>query len=426
MCSYLLLSIAILTAIISFVALSYISFFESEFFSLSASEVAEVRLSDDPKFNKLKELSENPLDTLGSIIIARYFSIIIAIVLSSLSLFQLFSVTGLPNGWIYFIIILLLYILLFIFAELIPQRMVTKANPYTICKGARILSIFAFIFKPLIHLVIHSTDIIERRLESRTLRSVAIDDISESLHMGDADSSDEKEILRGVVNFGKTSVGEIMQPRVDIVDIDYKSDFETVLKIIRESEYSRLPVYDESIDYVKGILFIKDFLQYTDQKKDFQWQNFIREAYFVPETKKIDDLFKEFQQKHIHMAIVVDEFGGTSGIVTMEDIIEVIVGDICDEHDEEEKQITQLDENTYLLDGKLLLSDFYRIESIEKEVFEPLEGDADTLAGLVLELKGYIPMKGEIIEVGDYVFEIVSEDKRRIKELKLTINNKKA
>jgi gliding motility-associated protein GldE len=274
--------------------------------------------------------------------------------------------------------------------------------------------------------MVKSTNVVERRLESRTQRSASIEDISDALNMSDADSSDEKEMLRGMVNFGKTTVDEIMQPRVDIVDVDFESDFEMVLKIIRESEYSRLPVYSGSIDDVKGILYIKDFLQYTDQNNDFKWQNYIREAYFVPENKKIDSLFKEFQQKHMHMAIVVDEFGGTAGIVTMEDIIEVIVGDICDEHDEEEKQVTKIGEHSYLLDAKLLLSDFYRIEGIDKEKFETVEGDADTLAGLILEVKGSIPSKGEKIEIENYVFEVVSADKRRILEVMLSINEKQS
>lgn len=423
-CSFLLYGLVAIIAIISFIHLSYISFFESEFFSLSVSEVAEVKISSDPKFKRLKNLSEDPLNTLGSVIVARYSTMVFSLTLSTLAI--VFFLGNVIKSWVLVCLIAgtVNLLLLFIFAEFIPDRMVRKENPYTICHGATIISIFAFLFRPLVSLLVQSTGVVERRLESRTQRSAAIEDISDSLNMGDAES-DEKDILRGVVNFGKTSVDEIMQPRVDIVDIDYKSDFETVLKIIRESEYSRLPVYDESIDYVKGILFIKDFLQYTDQKKDFKWQSLIREAYFVPENKKIDDLFKEFQQKHIHMAIVVDEFGGTSGIVTMEDIIEVIVGDICDEHDEEENQITQIDPSSYLLDGKLLLSDFYRLEQIDKDVFESVEGDADTLAGLILELKGYIPSKGEVVEVGRYHFEIVSDDKRRIKEVKLTIKDAK-
>ena len=304
--------------------------------------------------------------------------------------------------------------------------MANKQSQKHLCRSANIVSLFGLLFSPFTKLLMLKTGVVERRLESRTQHSAAIEDISDSLNLSDAETADEKEILRGVMNFGKISVDEIMQPRVDIVDVDFNSDFDTVLEIIRESEYSRLPVYEDSIDYVKGILYIKDFLQYTDQKKDFKWQNHIREAYFVPENKKIDDLLKEFQQKHIHMAVVVDEFGGTSGIVTMEDIIEVIVGDICDEHDEEEKQIIPIDANTYILDGKLLLSDFYHINGVNKEDFGETEGDADTLAGLILEMKGYIPTPGETIELGSrYRFEIKSADKRRIKEIKFIINEEK-
>ena len=422
--SYLFYGLAALFSFLSFLFLSYVSFFESEFFSLSVKEVAEIKLSNDAKFHKLKELSEEPLEALGGVIVSRYFLIVCSLGISCLLLWNVVEPLSWLDGWKYLLIVLVEYVLLFLFAEFIPERMVKAENPSNLCKGAKIVTFFSKLFHPVVRLLVDSTGVVQRRLESRTQRSAAIDDISDSLNMKGVDTVDEKEMLRGVVNFGKTSVEEIMQPRVDIVDIDYKSDFEEVLKVIRESEYSRLPVYDESIDYVKGILYIKDFLQYTDREKDFKWQNLIREAYFVPENKKIDDLLKEFQQKHIHMAIVVDEFGGTSGIVTMEDIIEVIVGDICDEHDEEESQVTQLDDNTYLLDGKLLLSDFYRIEGIDRDVFEPMEGDADTLAGLILEKKGYIPAKGEEISFENYTFEIVSDDKRRIKEVKMTINAK--
>jgi gliding motility-associated protein GldE len=424
--AYLFYGVVILLTISSFICLSYISYFETEFFSLTASEVAEVKISNDPKFKRLKNLSEDLLKTLGAVIISRYFNIAMAFVLGEYLLFQLFVPLFIPIEWVCLIIFVILFILFYYFAEVLPGRMVEKNNPSSICKGSVVVSFFYALFRPFVNYMVKSTNVVERRLESRTQRSASIEDISDALNMSDADSSDEKEMLRGMVNFGKTTVDEIMQPRVDIVDVDFESDFEMVLKIIRESEYSRLPVYSGSIDDVKGILYIKDFLQYTDQNNDFKWQNYIREAYFVPENKKIDSLFKEFQQKHIHMAIVVDEFGGTAGIVTMEDIIEVIVGDICDEHDEEEKQVTKIGEHSYLLDAKLLLSDFYRIEGIDKEKFETVEGDADTLAGLILEVKGSIPSKGEKIEIENYVFEVVSADKRRILEVMLSINEKQS
>ena len=212
-----------------------------------------------------------------------------------------------------------------------------------------------------------------------------------------------------------------MRPRVDIVDLDIAYSYPKVLEVVKESEYSRLPVYEDSIDNIKGVLYVKDLLNYIDKGDDFEWQHLIREPYFVPETKKIDELLKEFQSKHIHMAIVVDEFGGTSGIATLENILEVIVGDISDEHDDEQKMFTALDKHNYILEGKLLLNDFYKIEKIDRSVFEKYGADADTLAGLLLEIKGDIPVVGEKIETDGYLFQIISADNRRIKRVKLHI-----
>lgn len=423
---YVTLASAIIVAFVSYVLLSFTAFFESEFFSLNSNEIAEIKISNEKKFDRLKALSEDPIKTLGGVISTRYTWITCALLTTTLILRHFLGQTQLHIAAIWAISFLVIILLLSLFTEYIPTKMAGKQSQKFLCQSANVIHWCGILFTPLTKILMKNTGVVERRLESRTQHSAAIEDISDSLNLSGAESIDEKEILLGVMNFGKIDVDEIMQPRVDIVDVDYNSDFETVLKIIRESEYSRLPVYEDSIDYVKGILYIKDFLQYMDQEKDFKWQEHIREAYFVPENKKIDDLLKEFQQKHIHMAVVVDEFGGTSGIVTMEDIIEVIVGDICDEHDEEEKQITPIDQNTYMLDGKLLLSEFYHLLDVEKEIFEKVAGDADTLAGLILESKGYIPMPGETFDLENYHFEIMSADKRRIKEIKFVINNEKA
>lgn len=409
----------LLIAIVSFVFLSFVSFFESEFFSLSTTEIAEIKISNDSRYHRLKMLSEDLLFSLGTVIVMRYTLIVSALTTASLSLYEgLVKLLGVDVAVGFLIILLILLMMIFVFAELIPERMANKENPNLLCWSARLLYFFGLISRPLVKSVIKTTNVVERRLESRTQTSAAIEDISDSLNLSDAES-DEKEILRGVMNFGKINVDEIMRPRVDVVDVDYRSDFAEVLEIVCESEYSRLPVYDDSIDDVKGILYVKDFFRHTDKGKDFNWRTLIREAYFVPENKKVDDLLKEFQQKHTHMAIVVDEFGGTSGIVTMEDIIEVIVGDICDEHDEEEIQINALEDGSFVLDGKLLLTDFYRLDRVKKDDFDDLEGDVDTLAGLILEIMGYIPSIGEVIEYNNYIFEILSADGRRIKEVKM-------
>ena len=228
-------------------------------------------------------------------------------------------------------------------------------------------------------------------------------------------------MLEGIIRFGEETAKEVMTSRLDIVDLEIHSTFSEVLKCINENGYSRIPVYEETRDHIKGILYIKDLLPYLDKGEDFKWQNLIRPALFVPENKMIGDLLRDFQTNKIHIAVVVDEFGGTSGIVTMEDIIEEIVGEINDEYDEEERTYVKLTENVYVFEGKTLLSDFYKIIKDSEEVFEDVSGDADSLAGLLLELKGEFPALHEIINYQNYRFEILEMTSRRIQKVKVTI-----
>jgi gliding motility-associated protein GldE len=234
---------------------------------------------------------------------------------------------------------------------------------------------------------------------------------------------DDTEILKGIVKFGNKSVVEIMRSRVDVVSIDIDSNYDEVLKLITETGFSRIPVYTETFDNIKGILYIKDLLPYVSKGALFRWQSIIRPPFYVPETKKIDDLLEEFQKNKVHMAIVVDEYGGSSGIVTMEDVLEEIVGEITDESDEEEKFYTRLSENRYLFDGKTLLNDFYKVTGLEDNIFDDVKGEADTLAGLILELKGEFPEKNDTITCKNCVFAIEAVDNRRIKQIKVEIRN---
>ena len=232
----------------------------------------------------------------------------------------------------------------------------------------------------------------------------------------------ENNMLEGIIRFGDETAKEVMTPRLDIVDLDIRTPFKDVLKCIVENVYSRIPVYSESKDNIKGILYIKDLLPHLNKGDNFRWQSLIRPAYFVPETKMIDDLLRDFQKNKIHIAVVVDEFGGTSGIVTMEDIIEEIVGEIHDEYDDEESTYHILNDHTWVFEGKTLLSDFYKITGIDEETFDEVVGDADTLAGLVLELKGEFPAIHEKIAFNKYEFEVLEMDNRRILKVKFTIN----
>ena len=230
-------------------------------------------------------------------------------------------------------------------------------------------------------------------------------------------------MLEGIVRFGDETAKEVMTSRQDVVALDFRSSFPDVLKCIVENNYSRIPVYQGSIDNIRGILYIKDLLPHLNKPAAFRWQSLIRPPYFVPETKKIDDLLRDFQENKVHIAIVVDEFGGTSGIVTLEDILEEIVGEINDEYDEEEKTFVRMNANTYVFEGKTLLADFYRILDISDETFEEVQGDADTLAGLMLELKGDFPTLHETLEYENYTFEMVEIDEHRISKIKVVIHN---
>jgi gliding motility-associated protein GldE len=255
---------------------------------------------------------------------------------------------------------------------------------------------------------------------------LSVDDLEQALELTDEEElKEEKNMLEGIVRFGDETAKEVMTSRQDVVDLDFRSKFPDVIKCVIENNYSRIPVYQDSIDNVRGILYIKDLLPYLSKPANFRWQSLIRPPYFVPETKKIDDLLREFQENKVHIAIVVDEFGGTSGIITLEDILEEIVGEINDEYDEEEKNYVRINANTYVFEGKTLLSDFYKITDIDDETFEDVEGDADSLAGLLLEIKGDFPELNERIDFENFTFEVTELDEHRISKIKVVIHELK-
>ena len=254
-------------------------------------------------------------------------------------------------------------------------------------------------------------------------RQLSVDDLEQALQLTDKDDiKDEQSMLQGIIRFGDETAKEVMTSRQDIFDLDIKSSFEDVLQCIVENNYSRIPVYQDDTDHIRGILYIKDLLPHLSKNTNFRWQSLIRPPYFVPETKKIDDLLREFQENKVHIAVVVDEFGGTSGIVTLEDILEEIVGEINDEYDEEQHFYTKLNYNTYLFEGKTLLSDFCKILKIDDDEFDDVEGDADTIAGLLLELKGDFLSLHERVDYKNYSFEVMEIEERRISKVKVIVH----
>ncbi|MFZ0281016.1 MAG: gliding motility-associated protein GldE, partial [Bacteroidales bacterium] len=284
------------------------------------------------------------------------------------------------------------------------------------------LSILQKILRPVTSFLIYSTSFVRKRTIARRA-NLSMDDLSDALDLASDDINEDEKILKGIVNFGNINVSEIMCSRIDVTAIDIKLGFNKVKSIIIESGFSRIPVYSGSFDSVRGVLYAKDILPYTDSPDNFKWQSLMRPPHFVPETKRINELLKEFQIKRNHMAIVIDEYGGTSGIITLEDVLEEIVGEITDESDEDETLFRKIDEKTFIFEGKVLLNDFFKIIEIEDDPFEDVRGESETLAGLILELTGEIPQKGKIIAYGNFRFRIESADKRRIKEIRVEITN---
>ena len=277
------------------------------------------------------------------------------------------------------------------------------------------------VFYPIASVLVRSTTFLNKHFAKKN-HNISVDELSHALELTDkAEISEENNILEGIIRFGGETAKEVMTSRLDVVDLDIRTPFKDVLQCIIENAYSRIPIYSENRDNIKGILYIKDLLPHLN-KVDFRWQSLIRPAYFVPETKMIDDLLRDFQANKIHIAIVVDEFGGTSGIVTMEDIIEEIVGEIHDEYDDEERTYAVLNDHTWVFEAKTQLTDFYKITKVDEEVFDEVAGDSDTLAGLLLELKGEFPALHEKVTYDHYEFEVLEMDNRRILKVKFTIN----
>lgn len=396
---------------------------------ISGSEVAFFSI-DPKKWNKKEEkisykligkLLEKPNKLLATILIANNFVNVGIIILSTYITSSVFNFESAPI--LKFVIqVLAVTFLLLMLGELIP-KVFANQNPLKFARiMARPLIFLNKLFYPLSSVLVHSTSFIEKRFNSKGY-NISVNDLSNVLDIaGENDTNiEEKRILRSIVEFGNIQVKEIMKSRVDVTAFSINTSFDEVKKEIIKSGYSRTPVYSESFDKIKGILYIKDLLPHLDTT-DFEWKTILRSPFFVPEGKMIDDLMREFQQKKIHLAIVVDEYGGTSGIVTLEDIIEEIVGDINDEFDDDGVKFSKLDSQNYIFEGKTSINDALKILNLEFDYFDEIKGESDSLAGLILEMKGNIPDIGEVLKFNHLTFKIESVDKRRIKRVKITID----
>lgn len=397
---------------------------EIAFFSLSPSDINEMDPERKPKDSAIQKLRDDNERTLATILVTNNFVNVTIIMLCN---YVFSKVIDFGNAyWLQFLCItVLLTFLLLLFGEIMP-KVFARQNPLAFCRRVVNGILFARkIFWPIETVLLKSRVIAERLLRNDT-HVLSVDELEQALELTDKDEiRDEKSMLQGIIRFGDETVKEIMTSRKDVVDIDIKTPFSQVIKCIVENNYSRIPVYQDNSDNIRGVLYIKDLLLHIGKPDTFRWQSLIRPPYFVPETKKVDDLLREFQDNRVHIAIVVDEFGGTSGIVTLEDVLEEIVGEIHDEYDEDDKMYKRVNSNTYIFEGKTPLSDFVKILDVSDDEFSEIEGEADTLAGLMLEMKGDFPEVHEKFEYDNFCFEIMEVSERRIASIKVVVREKK-
>lgn len=399
---------------------------ENAFFSLSPSDINTLEESDKRssaialKLLNIPDRNTASQNLLATILILNNFINISIIVLSTSLLQDIWALFEIALWVKYVVEIGLITFILVLFGEITPKIYATQNNLLLVNVTAGLLFYAQKVLKPFVWTLTQSTLLIDRKI-GQSQKVVSLEELNQAIEIASEDDNiEEKNILKGLVNYGNISVKQIMRPRMDVSAVDINMEQKELIGVIKEMGYSRVPVFENNFDTIIGILYIKDLLPVLTNKSNKKWQSFIRDPFFVPENKKIDDLLDEFQEKHIHMAIVVDEYGGSEGIVTMEDILEEIFGDLVDEFDEDELVYSKLDESTYIFEGKALLTDMCKIFELSTEYFDEAKGEADTLGGMLMEIHQEIPKRGDIISLQHFDFKIESADKRRVKRVKVT------
>lgn len=400
---------------------------------LSGSEVALFSISNTQKeflknenssvSKRILKLLDKPKALLATILIANNFINVAIVILSTYLVNHIFNNSILDSTSQFIIQVIGVTLIILLFGEVIPKIYANNHNMGFSKFMSLPILILSIIFKPFSNLLINSTALIDKKIEKKS-NSLAAEELEHALDLAkdSVDNEDEKKLLEGIVKFGNTDVKQIMTPRTDVMAFENELSYKELIKEISKSKFSRIPVYNESFDHIKGVLYVKDLLVHIDKSSSFKWPTLLRKPKFVPENKKLDDLLKEFQEEKKHIAIVVDEYGGSSGIVTLEDVLEEIVGDITDEFDEEELIFEKIDPKNYLFEGKTSLIDVYKILEITGDEFEAHKGESDTIAGFCIEQAGKILLKNEKINFKNYTLTVVAADKRKIKQIKITIN----
>jgi len=436
----------VILVILLLICSALVSSSEVAFFSLTPNDLEKLEQENSPASQNIIKLKDTPRTLLATILISNNFINIGIVVISDFILRGLLPVEtceywvssalsffpktllGVSAGvCIHFIITVIgVTFLLVLFGEVAP-KVYAKLNNVKLAKmmSGTLLGLNGF-FQPLSRVLVKGTNLIENRLVKKTSSVTSKEDIDSAIELAvkdDTNAEQEIDILKGVVKFGETTAKQIMRSRVDVIAVDFRIQFNELMKVIRESGFSRIPVFDEDFDNITGILYVKDLLGHLEESKDFEWQVFIRpNVLYIPEAKKINDLLKEFQKQRLHMAIVVDEYGGSSGLVTLEDIMEEVIGEIRDEFDDEiEVDFQKIDDLNYIFEGKTLLNDVCRVIGVDTNTFDEIKGEADSFAGLILEIVGQIPKVNREIPYNQYQFKIVSVTKRRIEKIQITL-----
>jgi gliding motility-associated protein GldE len=413
-CGAMLVSLLVLSAVISGS--------EVAFFSLTKEDILKCRRSKSPRERSIAKLIEQPKRLLATILIVNNLVNVAFITLSTFVVWRIVG-TQTTEGLILVTLTTVASAAIVFFGEVVPKVYANHNNLGFAKMAAGLLSVSSVIFRPVSVILLSISNVIESRIERKGY-NLSVDELHQALELttDDNTSDEEKGILKGIVNFGTLSVKQVMRSRMEITAFDVEMNFHELMDKINKSSYSRIPVYSETIDKIEGLLYIKDLLAHIEKQEDFQWQTLLRPGFFIPENKKVDALLRDFQEKRVHMAIVVDEYGGTSGLITLEDVIEEIVGEINDEFDNDGVAFNKLDEHTYIFEGRTSLNDFCKIVGEEVNIFDQVKGESESLGGLLLELHSKLPRVGEKIPFDQFVFTVVSVDNKRIKRVRVYIN----
>ncbi|MDE3236706.1 MAG: gliding motility-associated protein GldE [Bacteroidota bacterium] len=396
---------------------------EVAFFSMTYKDINLLKTKQQHNYKRIVTLLEDPKTLLGSLLIANSFINIAIIIISNVLIDQLFNFTS-SFEWVEFLIkVVAVTFVLLLVGEVMPKVLATQNNIRFAKDVAPLVEFLHYAFRKMSAGLVKYSDIIERSLANKKSNgTITNEELYHAIDITDTGSNEnEKNILKGILKFGNITVKQIMKARLDVHGLEHDTPFDEVLKSVAELHYSRIPVYKEDLDEVVGLLHTKDLMPYLNESATFNWHSLIRPPYFVHEQKLIEDLLKEFQSKRIHFAVVVDEFGGTSGIVTLEDILEEVIGDIKDEFDDEESAYKKLDDNNYVFEGRMMINDVCKVMQLPSDTFDAVKGESDSLAGLVLEIAGEIPTTSQIIPCGDFEFTVLEAERTRINKIKVTI-----